>query len=342
VSEVDTLVDTYDLFIFDLDGVVVLGHEPVDGAVEAVNALIRGGVRTAYATNNASRSAEDVAGLLVSLGITATATEVVTSAQASARVLAERLAPGSPVLVVGGPALRAEISGVGLTPVTTADDGPKAVVQGYAADVGWVQLAEACVAIRAGAIWVATNADRTLPSPRGELPGNGALIAALATALGRQPDIIVGKPAPALFESAAAKVGARRPLVIGDRLDTDIAGAVSAHMDSMLVLTGVSTPEDLLAAPADQRPTLVARDLRELAGTPAVVPRVAPDATRAATGGWRVRRSGGGLELDGEGSPAAALAALAALCWADAGDVPEITAANGSAARVVRELGLGG
>ncbi len=338
MNPVDSPVDRYDLVIFDLDGVVFLGHEPIDGAVAAINGLVTAGKPVAYATNNASRRADDVADLLQSLGIHATAAEVITSAQASAAVLADRLAPGDPVLIVGGPALRAEISDVGLTPVTDAADKPRAVVQGYAPDVGWTQLAEACVAIRGGAIWIATNADRTLPSPRGELPGNGSLVAVLTTALDRQPDLIVGKPAPRLFTTAAQRVSASRPLVVGDRLDTDIAGAVQAKMDSLLVLTGVATPSDVLAAPKGSRPTWIATDLRGLTGGAVRVPVKDPDGS-ASAGGWTVRSSADGLELDGQGAAVAALAALAAACW-DLPEEPEITAANAAAATALKQLKL--
>jgi hypothetical protein len=130
--------------------------------------------------------------------------------------------------------------------------------------VGWPQLAEACVAIQAGADWYATNADASLPSPRGLLPGNGALVAAVSTALGRGPDFVVGKPGPGLFVAAAERTGATRPLAVGDRLDTDIEGATRAGMDSVLVLTGVTTPRQLLIAPAERRPTYVATDLSGL------------------------------------------------------------------------------
>ena len=258
------LVDGYDLVILDLDGVVYLDTEPVPGAVDTVNRLHEIGKPLAYATNNAARRPEEVAAHLVQLGIPATADEIVTSPQAAAALLAERLPAGSAVLVVGTDALAAEVAGAGLKPVSSADDRPAAVVQGYGPRVGWPDLAEACVAVRGGALWVATNADRTLPSPRGPLPGNGALVAALATALGRGPDEVVGKPAPALFQRAAQRAGARRPLVVGDRLDTDIDGARRAGMDSMLVLTGVSTRADLDAAPPDRRPTYVAPDLSAL------------------------------------------------------------------------------
>jgi hypothetical protein len=167
------------------------------------------------------------------------------------------------------------------------------------------------------------------------------LVAALATALDRQPDLIVGKPAPTLFESAARKAGARKPLVVGDRLDTDIAGAVQAGMDSLLVLTGVSTAADLLAAPLELRPTWVAADLRGLRDGAVRVPDADPDGQSSA-GGWSVRRAEAGLELDGAGTPVAALAALAAAGWAmDKGtELPSLTSASPDAATALRDLGL--
>jgi hypothetical protein len=166
-------------------------------------------------------------------------------------------------------------------------------------------------------------------------------VAALATALDRQPDLVVGKPAPTLFGTAAQKAGAKRPLVVGDRLDTDIAGAVQAKMDSMLVLTGVATAHDLLTAPTSARPTWVAADLRGLRDGAVAVPD-ADSGGAAAIGGWTVRRAEAGLELDGAGTAVAALAALAAACWAlDAGaETPPITAASADAATILRDLDL--
>ena len=276
------LVDGYDLVIFDLDGVVYLIDQPIAGAVEAIAALHEAGTPVAYATNNASRRASDVADLLTGMGIPATDDEVLTSAGASAAVLAERLPAGAPVLVVGAEALRAEIRAVGLTVVDRADGSPAAVAQGYGPQVGWSDLAEASVAIRAGALWLATNTDLTLPSPRGPLPGNGSLVAALRTALGREPDVVVGKPEPALFVTAARRVNAGRALVVGDRLDTDIEGAVRAGMDSLLVLTGVHNLDDLAEAPENQRPTFVAKDLSGLFAAPEPLRVAAGAADRSA------------------------------------------------------------
>jgi len=350
-----TLVSAYDLVILDLDGVVYLIDQPIPGAAEAVAALHARGTPVAFATNNASRRAPEVAGLLGRVGVPAGVDEVVTSAQAAAAALATRHGAGAPVLVVGAEALRAEVRDAGLRPVETADAGPVAVVQGYAPDVGWPQLAEACVAIRAGADWVATNTDTTLPSPRGPLPGNGALVAALRTALDRGPDLIVGKPEPGLFRAAAARVGAARPLVVGDRLDTDIEGAARSGMDSLLVLTGIATARDLLAAPAGRRPVYVATDLSGLC-TVDMGERLRPTGDRSEVGGWVASRDGGRIRLDGTGTALDALRALCGVAWSgpsgpsgpsgvdvvDQVDLGDVVAGSAAAATVLESLGLGG
>jgi HAD superfamily hydrolase (TIGR01450 family) len=335
------LVAEYDLVILDLDGVVYLIDRPIPGAVEVITYLHRAGQRLAYATNNASRRADEVAALLRKMGVEALEAEVLTSAQASAALLARRLPAGSPVLVVGADALRAEVRDAGLRPVDSADDGPIAVVQGYGPGVGWADLAEAAVAIRAGAIWVATNTDRTLPTPRGPVPGNGAMVAALRTALDRDPDLVVGKPEPALFEAAAQRAGARRPIVVGDRLDTDIEGARRSGMDSLLVLTGVAGPRDLLAAPPERRPTHVATDLSGLFDVDDAVrvPRLADGHDGAEADGWRVTRRDAGVELAGSGEALAALRLLCAVAWAGQ-PAERVTAGSAAAADVLRRLGL--
>ncbi|HEX6501061.1 MAG TPA: HAD-IIA family hydrolase [Micromonosporaceae bacterium] len=331
-----TVVDRYDLVVLDLDGVVYLGEQPIPGAAPAVSALLDRGKPVIFATNNASRTPAEVATLLVGLGVPATADQVFTSAQASARELARRLPAGSPVLVVGAPALATEVTAVGLRPVYRAADDPVAVVQGYAADVGWSHLAEACLAVRAGALWLATNVDRTLPSPRGPLPGNGSLVAALATALGRQPDAVVGKPGPDLFARAAEQAGARDALVVGDRLDTDMVGAARAGMDRLLVLTGVASAADLLLAPADQRPTHVGADLGALSMVDCEL-RV----PSAVDSGWRVRRDGNELLLSGQGDAVAALRALCTASWAGT-PTATVTATTPEAKAALTALGLTG
>jgi glycerol-1-phosphatase len=335
-----SLAHAYQLIIFDLDGVVYLGTEPVSGAAQAIEATVDGGTAVTFVTNNASRRAADVGALLRGMGVKARDSDVLTSAQAAAELLESDLPAGSPVLVVGAPALAEEIRAAGLTPVERADARPLAVVQGYGPDVGWVQLAEACVAIRAGAQWVATNTDVTLPSPRGPLPGNGSLVAALATALGREPDVVVGKPEPTLFRLAAQHRSADRVLVVGDRLDTDIEGANRAGLDSLLVLTGVSTPTDVLAAPAPRRPTFVAAGLPSLSTSDTLVRVPAWSHDQATSGGWRVTHRDERLELSGDGQTVAALLALAAAAWAR----PQWTSIipdGDASARAVTELGLG-
>ena len=304
------LVDGYDALLVDLDGVVHLGDQPIPRAADALNAAVAAGLKVAYVTNNASQTPSDVARSLSRYGVGATADDVVTSSVVAARVLADRLPAGAPVLVVGGDGLRAPLAAAGLTPVAGAE-GAVAVVQGWAPEVGWRQLAEAAVAIRAGCLWIATNLDRTLPSPRGPLPGNGSMVAVLVSATGRQPES-VGKPKPAMFTGAAAAICAARPLVVGDRLDTDIAGARAAGYPSFVVLTGVSTPRDLLAAGPDERPDYLGHDLE---GLHARHPAPSLDGRGAHCGAVTVTADGevigdpGGDGLDG-------LRAACAIAWA--------------------------
>ncbi|MBV8965836.1 MAG: HAD-IIA family hydrolase, partial [Mycobacteriaceae bacterium] len=272
-----TLASQYDCLLCDLDGTLFRGAQPTVGAVET---LARLSGRVFFITNNASRGAAEVADHLRELGFAAAGEDVVTSAQTAARLLASELAAESAVLVVGTDALADEVAAVGLRPVRQCSDEPVAVVQGHSAHTCWSNLAEAALAIRGGALWVAANVDVTLPSERGLLPGNGAMVAALRAATDHEPRI-AGKPEPALFRDALRRGNFRAPLVIGDRLDTDIAGANTAELPSILVLTGVSTAEDAIFAPAPQRATYIANDLRALADS--------ADRLRiAAQPGWQV------------------------------------------------------
>lgn len=255
-----TLAQEYDCLLLDLDGTVFRGHELTEGAAESLD---KAPGRKLFVTNNASRSADEVATHLRDIGLPATADDVVTSAQSAARVLAEQLAPESRVLVVGTDSLANEVAAVGLRPVRLWRDEPHAVVQGHSPETGWVTLAEAALAIRAGALWVAANVDATLPTERGLLPGNGSMVAALKTATEAEPQV-AGKPSPTLIRDALERGDFHAPLVVGDRLDTDIAGANAAGLPSMMVLTGVNSARDAVHAVSEQRPTYICCDLRSL------------------------------------------------------------------------------
>ncbi len=303
----------YDAALLDLDGVLYLGEQPVEHAAEAVAAARAAGMRAAFVTNNASRRPAAVAEHLTQLDIAAEAADVVTSGQAAARWVRARLDAGTRVLVLGTEDLADLLREQDLEPVRTAD-GAAAVVQGLATTTSWTDLAEASVAIRAGALWVAGNADSTYPTARGPLPGNGALVQALVTATGQAP-VIVGKPEPELHAASVERVGALRPLVVGDRLDTDVLGAVRAGADSLLVLTGVTDRDALLAAPADRRPTYVSSDLRGL-GLDHPAPVVSGDT--ATCGAGRAHRRGDTVVADDESDDA--LRAACALAWSGAAD----------------------
>ena len=253
----------YDAALVDLAGVPYRGPHPVPEAAPALVAARAAGMRIVFVTNNASRGADEVARHLTGVGIDASPAEVMTAGQAAARMLEGKVAPGAKVLVVGGTGLRAVIEERGFVVVDSADDHPAAVVQGWHPDVGWRQLAEAAYAVRDGAYFLATNLDLTLPNDRGLAPGNGSLVQAVVTASGVEPDS-AGKPAPAMFHQAAALVGSKAPLVIGDRLDTDLAGANAAGFAGLLVLTGVSSARDAVLAAPFERPTFIGETIAAL------------------------------------------------------------------------------
>jgi HAD superfamily hydrolase (TIGR01450 family) len=283
------LTEVYDVALLDLDGVVYIGASAVPSAPEALAAARQAGMRLAFVTNNASRTPSVVADHLTALGIPATADEIVTSAQAAAHYLADRLPAHARVLVVGTTGLEQALRERGLVPVADATGEVDAVVQGYSPDLTWRLLAEGAVAINRGVPWVATNVDPTVPSPRGRLPGNGSMVAALRHATGVEP-IVTGKPDPTMHRESVQRSGARRPIVVGDRLDTDIEGANAVGCDSLLVLSGVTSARELLQAPPARRPAFVAADLRGL-----LVPHEQPVKADSGVvcGRWRATRSAG-------------------------------------------------
>ncbi|MGY1399565.1 HAD hydrolase-like protein [Streptomyces coelicolor] len=311
------LSEAYDTALLDLDGVVYAGGNAIEHAVPSLAVAREGGMRLAYVTNNALRTPDAVAAHLTELGIPAEAGDVITSAQAVARLIADQVPQGSRVLVVGGEGLRVALRERGLEPVESADDEPVAVVQGYGGpELAWGRFAEASYAVARGLPWFASNTDLTIPSGRGIAPGNGAAVEVVRIATGAEPQV-AGKPLPPMHRETILRTGAERPLVVGDRLDTDIEGAFNGGVDSLLVLTGVTDGAQLLAAPPQHRPTYVDADLRGLlTGQPEVV----GDGGAFRCGGWTAAAGAGRLELDGDGAPVDGLRALCAAAWTAAGD----------------------
>ncbi|MFF7457841.1 HAD-IIA family hydrolase [Kitasatospora sp. NPDC008115] len=307
------LTEAYDTALLDLDGVVYAGPNAIEHAVDSLAAARAAGMRLAYVTNNASRPPRVVAAHLSELGVPAEPADVINSAQAAARVLAEKLPAGAKVLVVGGLGLEEALAERGLVTVRTLAEEPLAVVQGFDASVGWTQLAEASYAVQSGLPWVASNTDVTVPTARGIAPGNGMLVAAVRAATGVEPEV-AGKPLPPMHRETVLRTGAKRPLVVGDRLDTDIEGAFNGGVDSLLVFTGVTTAAQLLAAPAEHRPTYLAADLRGLLTGHAAV--TARPGGGFSCGGFVATAQDGVLRLEGVGADRwDGLRALCAAAW---------------------------
>jgi len=258
---VTAVIDAHDAALFDLDGVVYRGPHAVPGAPEGIAALRGRGIRIGFVTNNAARSPETVARHLVELGIDAAPADVVTSAQAVARLMAGRLPRGAAVLVAGTEALAAEVRAVGLVPVPDSTHAPAAAVVGFAPALTWDDLNEVAYAVQQGAAWYGCNPDRTRPTDRGLAIGLGAVLDALAEVLPGRTPVLAGKPYRPLLDETVRRTEARRPIFVGDRLDTDIEGANAVGMPSLFVLCGSHGPADLLGALPRQRPSYVADDL---------------------------------------------------------------------------------
>lgn len=307
----EALWQLYDLAMLDLDGVVYIGPDAVPGAAERLEAASSAGMHLAYVTNNASRPPREVARHLTELGIPAGEADVVTSAQAAARLLAEELAPGSPVFVIGGPGLFEALEEQGLRGVQSSADDPAAVVSGYYADLRWRTVTEGAILVKAGLPWVASNTDVTVPTQQGPGPGNGVLVEAVARFADREP-VVAGKPLTPLFEETRRRVDGSRPLVVGDRLDTDIEGAHNAGLDSLLVLTGVTGVAELVSATPGQRPSYISLGLEGL-GEPHPVPERGDGGFEL--GGWRARAEHGGVKIEGDGDVVDWWRVLAVTAW---------------------------
>ena len=335
VLSTESVVDGHDGLLLDLDGTLYRGSTPIDGAADVLEGV---GVRALFLTNNASRSAREVADHMRTIGFAIEPADVVTSAQAAARQLGRELPRDSKVLVIGTQSLAAEVADAGFQPVGTQKDGPAAVVQGHSPDTGWSLLAEGALAIRDGAVWVACNADATFPTERGLVPGNGSMVTALCTATGSKPTV-VGKPLPNMFRDGLDRGGFESPLVVGDRLETDIAGAAAARLPSLLVLSGVSSASDVIFAAAGCRPTYIAEDIRGLT-QPANSLRIAPQP------GWHVEVGDAGVTVTSvEGATEERLSVVRAVAHAvwqlsSGGHWPELVAADSRAHRALSTWGL--
>lgn len=282
------LAETADAVLLDLDGVVWRGAEAIEHASDVLATLTGAGIPPVYVTNNASRPPSVVSDQLTSLGIPTDPAHVMTASLAVTTMLRRELEPGARVLCVGGAGLHEAVARAGFEVVTSADDAPAAVVQGYGPDIGWPQLTQAAYAVGDGAAYFATNLDATLPTERGMAIGNGSLVAAVVNATGVRPTS-TGKPEPGIFHEAAELVGATHPVMVGDRLDTDLAGARNAGYPGLHVLTGVSQVPALLGAAPHERPSFLGLDLRALLQTH---PRVEQDGEDVVCREARIRIDG--------------------------------------------------
>lgn len=258
-----SLAERYGAVLFDLDGVVYRGQERVRGAADALAEISRRGVRRLFVTNNSTRTPDEVLAKLARAGVPAEGPDVLTSAQATAAFLKREHPAGSSVFVIGGRGLRLALEGAGLTVAGGDPERTDLVVIGLDLEVTYAKLRTASLLVERGARLVATNPDTSFPASRGEVwPGAGTLTGVVVATTGVSP-AVVGKPARPLFEAAGERLGENvRPLMVGDRLDTDISGASRVGLDSLLVLSGASSRADLLTA--EDLPTYVGPDVSVL------------------------------------------------------------------------------
>ncbi len=293
------VVEAHDLVMLDLDGVVYVGGTAIDGVADRIDRLRAAGRHVAFVTNNASRTPAQVAEKLVKVGVAAEPADVVSSAQAAATLLHADHGTGARILLLGGEGLEVALREVGLEPVAEPD-GAVAVVSGYGPDVRWRDIMRVSSLVRDGLPYVASNADMTIPTPYGLAPGHGVLVATI-TGFAGVAARVAGKPEKPLMEETVRRVGGDRPIMVGDRLDTDIEGAHAIGIPSLLVLTGVTWLEELVAAPPRLRPTYISADLEGLFEA-----HPAPDVTAAAVtlGGWHGTVEDGRLVVTGDGTDA--------------------------------------
>ncbi|HET9842744.1 MAG TPA: HAD-IIA family hydrolase [Nocardioides sp.] len=312
----ESLATAYDLLMFDLDGVVYVDGHAVQHAAESIAGARSGGAHIAFITNNAARTPQQVADHLAELGIQADPADVVTSSQAAARLLANEHGAGAPIAVLGADGLSTALREAGLDPVEVGDPRAVAIVSGYAPEMRWRVIMRAATLIRNGLPWVVTNTDETLPTDDGLAPGHGLLVRLISDFAQIKPQV-AGKPQRPLLDETRLRVEGEHPLMVGDRLDTDISGAHEAGVDSLLVMTGVSSLADLVAARPDQRPTWIGHDLTAL-GRAGWTAEESDGGWRA--GPWAARLEEGRLLVEGSGSGEGDLdpwwTAVAAAAWA--------------------------
>lgn len=294
-----SLIEQHDALLLDLDGTVWEGGRAIDGAVDFINSC---GLPSVYVTNNASRAPEAVAEKLRGIGLKVETADVLTSAQAAVTLAGAHVPQGAKILVIGADSFRDLVRAAGYTVVASADDKPDAVLQGFDPSVDWAQLTEGALAIRQGAKYVASNLDSSLPTERGLAVGNGSLVAAIESATGVSP-VSAGKPEPEMFVQAAKLVGAKRPLAVGDRLNTDIAGGNAAAMNTFHVLTGVSHEMELIEASKEYRPNFIGDSLSDMT-------RSAYELAPGAQGGFTARVDGLDVLVDNGDSNATSVQAL--------------------------------
>ena len=304
------LSEAYDLAIMDLDGVVYIGPRAVEGAPEHLRTASSAGMQMAYVTNNAARPPSVVADHLRELGIPAKDEDIVTSAQAAARLVAEQVPAGSSVFVIGGVGLFEALAEHDLNPVQSLSEEPAAVVSGFHPDLLWKTVMDGAILVRRGLPWVVSNTDLTVPTANGVGPGNGVLVEAVVRYAGREP-VVAGKPQRPLFDETVRRVGGQHPLVVGDRLDTDIEGAVNSGLDSLLVMTGVTDLRELVSAVPQMRPSYISADLGGLS-SPQPLPATGDGYSLS---GWSARVEAGSLLTEGAGSPDDWWRVVAATAW---------------------------
>ncbi|KRF32469.1 HAD-IIA family hydrolase [Nocardioides sp. Soil805] len=320
-----SLLESYDLAMFDLDGVVYVSGAAIDGVPDRLRRVREAGVHLAFVTNNASRTPEKVAANLDRLGIEAQPTDVVTSAQAAARVVRERFGAGAHVLLLGGAGLEAALEAEDLVAQSEPDDDTVVVVSGYGPDVLWKDIMRAATLVKGGLPYVASNTDMTIPTDYGQAPGHGMLVRAISEFAGIEP-VVAGKPSRPLLDETVRRVGGQRPLMVGDRLDTDIEGAHAVEVDSLLVMTGVTHLAELVAAGPGERPTYVSADLEGLF-EPHRVPEAADGTVEL--GGWTARVLDGRLQVDGDGAASDFWRAVAVAGWTHLDETGEAASVDG-------------